>query len=142
MLLAQLVRRARSFAPDSAGNMIAARIAMMAITTSNSIRVKANRFCKSEGSKVSSLRMAYGARYHEGDGDAKCGARTFLSATTPGYCRLSINLSGNSFASCCGQECPRSGRSEGSQPEKLCADCRRVRHEILGADNFPGFGRV
>src|SRR6266487_6097795 len=38
--LAQVIRLARSFARDNAGNSIAARMAMMAITTSSSIKVK------------------------------------------------------------------------------------------------------
>src|SRR5437867_76834 len=38
--LAQVIRLARSFARDKAGNSIAARMAMMAITTSSSINVK------------------------------------------------------------------------------------------------------
>src|ERR1039457_3086163 len=40
MLLIHLTRRALSLALDSAGKSIAARMAMMAITTSNSMRVK------------------------------------------------------------------------------------------------------
>jgi hypothetical protein len=43
-LLAHATRLALSFAFASAGNSIAARIAMMAMTTSNSIKVKARRF--------------------------------------------------------------------------------------------------
>jgi hypothetical protein len=39
-LLAHLVNCARAFALDNAGNNIAARMATMAITTSNSIKVK------------------------------------------------------------------------------------------------------
>jgi hypothetical protein len=41
LLLMQLAVLARSFALASAGNSIAARIAMMAMTTSNSIKVNA-----------------------------------------------------------------------------------------------------
>src|ERR1035437_11152009 len=40
-LLTHRIRCARSFALDNAGNNSAARIAMMAMTTSNSINVKA-----------------------------------------------------------------------------------------------------
>jgi len=41
MLFMQAVRLAFSFARDKAGNNIAARIAMIAITTNSSINVKA-----------------------------------------------------------------------------------------------------
>ncbi len=41
MLFVQAIRLAFSFARDKAGNNIAARIAMMAMTTSSSIKVKA-----------------------------------------------------------------------------------------------------
>ena len=41
MLLRQAIRRAASFARPRLGSSIAARMAMIAITTSNSIRVKA-----------------------------------------------------------------------------------------------------
>jgi hypothetical protein len=37
------MRRARAFAPANAGNNVAARMAMMAMTTSSSINVKARR---------------------------------------------------------------------------------------------------
>src|SRR5215831_16560558 len=40
----QVVRIALSFARDRAGNNMAARIAMMAMTTNSSIKVKANAF--------------------------------------------------------------------------------------------------
>src|SRR2546428_12040078 len=43
MLLLQFARLARSRALDNAGNRSAARIAMMAMTTSNSINVNARR---------------------------------------------------------------------------------------------------
>lgn len=41
MLLVHLIRNALSLARESAGNNIAAKMAMMAITTSSSIKVKA-----------------------------------------------------------------------------------------------------
>src|SRR5437868_6078617 len=44
MLLTHPVRLARSFAPDKAGNSMAAKIAIIAITTSSSIKVKAACF--------------------------------------------------------------------------------------------------
>src|SRR5260221_1810334 len=49
LLLRSVVSWARFFAWDNAGNSIAARIAMIAITTSNSIRVKARSETEDNG---------------------------------------------------------------------------------------------
>src|ERR1035437_2734801 len=61
-LFRQLARWARCLAPARAGKSSAAKIAMMAITTSSSIKVKAGRFCGSEDFKVGVLRMGYRLR--------------------------------------------------------------------------------
>src|SRR5207244_7495806 len=54
-LLTQPLRLARSLAPDKAGNNMAARIAIMAMTTRSSINVNASRFGRSKDFKLGSF---------------------------------------------------------------------------------------
>src|SRR5437879_1447545 len=66
-LLTQLICLALSFARDRAGSNMAARIAMMAITTSSSIKVKAKlRAPRRVKTLIIALRLAQvdGLRYH------------------------------------------------------------------------------
>src|SRR6266576_5266345 len=77
MLFLQLTRLAFSFAPASAGSNIAARMAMMAITTSSSINVNASGLREriADGNKSSCMLCLLFRFRHDEEAVRRCGVQ-------------------------------------------------------------------